>query len=319
MIMGIYFAALLLLISGLHMKRFSFRLFFSLLPVLLLLSCGLRIVGPHLIVPNEPIERIVAYENNAWNRVVVEKDDQDALLEELKQFRAEPVKFLWSTQLIIESKDSITCYYLGKEHDNGIALKSNNGGQYMSRNSHKTLSKYLKLIEERSHKDADDSWFFPLSMDLRDAVFWHIDEEKALGRSDYPDSVLCASIWFDYRGQMDSLHILEGPIPLYDDEFANPEFSFIGYLEGENILICLASLGGEKPKIENWFINTLSLKTDKEQYKTVFSAFTSHLSNVNVCSHLESTYYVNPVDSIILGNEVHPSFELVFDNRRLRR
>ena len=66
------------------------------------------------------------------------------------------------------------------------------------------------------------------------AINGHIDEERARGNYNYPDSVLCAGIWFDFRGEADSLYVLGGPMPLYDEDL---DTHFLGYLEGENYLV----------------------------------------------------------------------------------
>ena len=61
------------------------------------------------------------------------------------------------------------------------------------------------------------------------AINGHIDEERARGNYNYPDSVLYAGIWFDFRGKADSLYVLGGPMPLYDEDL---DTHFLGYLEG---------------------------------------------------------------------------------------
>ena len=67
--------------------------------------------------------------------------------------------------------------------------------------------------------------------ELTDAVFETIDFDKKQGEYFFPDSLLCAAVWFDFRGDVDSVHVLGGPMPLYDEEFGNPEENFIGYDE----------------------------------------------------------------------------------------
>jgi hypothetical protein len=84
----------------------------------------------------------------------------------------------------------------------------------------------------------------------------HIDEEKEQGRYLYPDSVVCASVWFDFRGEIDSLYVLSWPIALYEDEFANPEVHFLGFIENNNLLIGIASLGEENPQTISSFVDT---------------------------------------------------------------
>ena len=63
------------------------------------------------------------------------------------------------------------------------------------------------------------------------AINGHIDEERARECYNYPDSVLCAGIWFDFRGEADSLYVLGGLMLLSDDA---PDTHFLGYVEGEN-------------------------------------------------------------------------------------
>ena len=94
------------------------------------------------------------------------------------------------------------------------------------------------------------------------AINGHIDEERARGNYNYPDSVLCAGIWFDFRGEADSLYVLGGPMPLYDEEFGNPEVNFIGYYEGRNCLISVASLGEQDDQTVGRFVNTADLSKD---------------------------------------------------------
>ena len=139
------------------------------------------------------------------------------------------------------------------------------------------------------------------------AINGHIDEERARGNYNYPDSVLCAGIWFDFRGEADSLYVLGGPMPLYDEEFGNPEVNFIGYYEGRNCLISVASLGEQDDQTVGRFVNTADLSKDKEAYKIAVDKFMAPLSDKNVCAFLQSSYTIEPDGRLLLNK------------RRLRR
>ena len=139
------------------------------------------------------------------------------------------------------------------------------------------------------------------------AINGHIDEERARGNYNYPDSVLCAGIWFDFRGEADSLYVLGGPMPLYDEEFGNPEVNFIGYYEGRNCLISVASLGEQDNQTVGRFVNTADLSKDKEAYKIAVDKFMAPLSDKNVCAFLQSSYTIEPDGRLLLNK------------RRLRR
>ena len=139
------------------------------------------------------------------------------------------------------------------------------------------------------------------------AINGHIDEERARGNYNYPDSVLCAGIWFDFRGEADSLYVLGGPMPLYDEEFGNPEVNFIGYYEGRNCLISVASLGEQDDQTVGRFVNTADLSKDKEAYKIAVDKLMAPLSDKNVCAFLQSSYTIEPDGRLLLNK------------RRLRR
>jgi hypothetical protein len=159
----------------------------------------------------------------------------------------------------------------------------------------------------RKARQSDEAFVIPIKAELLKAIINHIDNDAAKDSYLYPDSVLCAGVWFDNRGVMDSLFILSGPMPIYDEEFAFSEEHFIGYLTGKNYLVSVASLGEEKPHLVNHFVDTTALLTDKTQYKLVSEAFTSHLEGLDVCAFLQSAYSITP------------DGELIFANRRVRR
>lgn len=129
------------------------------------------------------------------------------------------------------------------------------------------------------------------------AINGHIDEERARGIRDYPDSVLCAGIWFDFRGETDSLYVSGGPMPLYDDD---SDTHFLGYIEGENCLVSFAALGKKNPQIINQILDTTALQTNREQYKASADAFTSHLP-VN-CAWLVSSFSFDEFGGLDLQN-----------------
>jgi hypothetical protein len=133
------------------------------------------------------------------------------------------------------------------------------------------------------------------------AINGHIDEERARGIRDYPDSVLCAGIWFDFRGESDSLFVLGGPMPLYDDDLDNP---FLGYIEGENCLVSFAALGKANPQTINQILDTTALQTNRELYKASVDALitSSHLSGKNVCAWLVSSFSFDEFGGLVLQN-----------------
>ena len=156
-------------------------------------------------------------------------------------------------------------------------------------------------------KHNDEAFVIPIKAELLKAIINHIDNDATKDSYLYPDSVLCAGVWFDNRGVMDSLFILSGSMPIYDEEFTITEEHIIGYLTGKNYLVSVASLGEDKPQLVSQFIDTTALLTDRKQYKLMSEAFTSHLEGLNVCAFLQSAYSINP------------DGELAFANRRVRR
>ena len=129
------------------------------------------------------------------------------------------------------------------------------------------------------------------------AINGHIDEERARGIRDYPDSVLCSGIWLDFRGEADSLYVLGGPMPLYDDD---PDTHFLGYIEGENCLVSFAAIGNSNPQTINHILDTTALQTDREKYKASVEVFTSHLP-VN-CAWLVSSFSFDEFGGLDLQN-----------------
>ena len=117
----------------------------------------------------------------------------------------------------------------------------------------------------------------------------------------YPNSVLCAGIWFDFRGKADSLYVLGGPMPLYDEDL---DTHFLGYLEGENYLVSFAALGKANPQTINQILDTTALQTNREQYKASVDAFitSSHLSGKNVCAWLVSSFSFDEFGGLVLQN-----------------
>ena len=133
------------------------------------------------------------------------------------------------------------------------------------------------------------------------AINGHIDEERARGIRDYPDSMLCAGIWFDFRGETDSLYVLGGPMPLYDDD---SDTHFLGYIEGENCLVSFAALGKANSQIINQILDTTALQTNRELYNASADALitSSHLSGKNVCAWLVSSFSFDEFGGLDLQN-----------------
>ena len=143
--------------------------------------------------------------------------------------------------------------------------------------------------------------------ELTNAVFESIDFVKEEGEYFFPDSLLCAGVWFDFRGDVDSVYVLGGPMPLYDEEFANPEENFIGYYEGRNCLISVASLGKQDDQTVGRFVDTADLSKDKDAYKIAAYKLTAPPYDKNVCAFLQSSY------------TIEPNGRLLLNKRRLRR
>ena len=131
------------------------------------------------------------------------------------------------------------------------------------------------------------------------AINGHIDEERARGIRDYPDSVLCAGIWLDFRGEADSLYVIGGLMPLYGDA---PDTHFLGYVEGENCLVSFAAIGESNPETINQILDTTALQTNREQYKASVEAFTSHLPGKNICAWLVSSFSFDEFGRLDLQN-----------------
>ena len=133
------------------------------------------------------------------------------------------------------------------------------------------------------------------------AINGHIDEERARECYNYPDSVLCAGIWFDFRGEADSLYVLGGLMLLSDDA---PDTHFLGYVEGENCLVSFAAIGKANPQIINQILDTTALQTNRELYKASADALiaSSHLSGKNVCAWLVSSFSFDEFGGLVLRN-----------------
>lgn len=166
----------------------------------------------------------------------------------------------------------------------------------------KTYKEVLRIRNDRSGFQVDC-----VNPRLLHAILESIDEEKKMGNYHYHDSVLCAGVWFDFRVDVDSVYVLGGPMPLYDEEFANPEENFIGYYEGRNCLISVASLGKQDDQLVGRFVDTADLSKDKDAYKIAADKFTAPLSEKNVCAFLQSSYTIEPDGRLLLNK------------RRLRR
>ena len=136
---------------------------------------------------------------------------------------------------------------------------------------------------------------------LMHAILESIDENKKSGYYHYPDSVLCAGVWFDFRGDVDSVYVLGGPMPMYEEEFASPEVNFIGYYEGKNCLISVASLGMQDDQTVEKLVETAHLSKDKDAYKTATDKFTAPLGGMNVCKFLASSYTIGPKGTLFPG------------------
>ena len=131
------------------------------------------------------------------------------------------------------------------------------------------------------------------------AINGHIDEERARECYNYPDSVLCAGIWLDFRGEADSLYVLGGLMLLSDDA---PDTHFLGYVEGENCLVSFAAIGESNPETINQILDTTALQTNREQYKASVEAFTSHLPGKNICAWLVSSFSFDQFGGLVLQN-----------------
>ena len=138
-----------------------------------------------------------------------------------------------------------------------------------------------------------------LKQNSSNAINGHIDEERARGIRDYPDSVLCAGIWLDFRGEADSLYVIGGLMPLYGDA---PDTHFLGYVEGENCLVSFAAIGESNPETINQILDTTALQTNREQYKASVEAFTSHLPGKNICAWLVSSFSFDEFGRLDLQN-----------------
>ena len=139
-----------------------------------------------------------------------------------------------------------------------------------------------------------------LNEELADVIIDHIDEDRARGSNNYPDSVLCAGAWFDFRGESDSIRVVGGPMALYEGEFEQPDVHFLGYLEGDNLFVSIGSLGEEKPQSIQQLLGTAALLTDREQYKAAADAFIAGLPSI--CASLQSTYAIGADGTPVLNN-----------------
>ena len=160
---------------------------------------------------------------------------------------------------------------------------------------------FLRMVERSGRLG------YSFQPELTNAVFETIDFDKEQGEYFFPDSLLGAGVWFDFRGDVDSVYVLGGPMPLYDEEFGNPEVNFIGYYEGRNCLISVASLGEQDDQTVGRFVDTADLSKDKEAYKIAVDKFMAPLSDKNVCAFLQSSYTIEPDGRLLLNK------------RRLRR
>ena len=157
-----------------------------------------------------------------------------------------------------------------------------------------TYQEVLRIRNELNGFQADC-----LNPRLLHAILESIDEEKKMGDYHYPDSILCAGVWFDLRGDVDSIYILSDPVPLYDEayESLSPEKTFLGYYEGKNCLISIASIGKLEGQTVKRFVDTADLSTDKDAYKTTSKKITPDL---DICARSVYSYSVEPDGTLFL-------------------
>ena len=139
-----------------------------------------------------------------------------------------------------------------------------------------------------------------LNAELADVIIDHIDADRARESYNFPDSVLYAGVWFDFRGETDSIRVVGGPMALYEGEFEQSDVHFLGYLEGDNLFVSIGSLGEEKPQSIQQLLDTAALLADREQYKAAADAFIAGLPSI--CAALQSTYAIDTDGTPVLNN-----------------
>jgi hypothetical protein len=160
------------------------------------------------------------------------------------------------------------------------------------------------LLISDSHKEMTPSI---ISEDLYSAILKHINSEIDSGLYVYPDSLLCASVWFDFRGESDSLYIMGGLMALYDEPFIKPKDTFLGFFNDQNHFLCFAVMGVDDKNQIGHKVDISALKTDRETFQKESAPIMSSISVQNHCLFLMSSYSFSPD-----GN-------LLINQRRLRR
>lgn len=162
----------------------------------------------------------------------------------------------------------------------------------------------LQNSDNHKHKEMTPSI---LSEDLYSVILEHINCEIDSGLYVYPDTLLCASVWFDYRGESDSLYIMGGLMALYDEQFIKTEDTFLGYYNDQKRFLCFAVMGIDDKNQIGQKVDISALKKDREAFQKESAPIMSSISVQNLCLFLMSSYSFSP-DGILL-----------FSQRRLRR
>ena len=143
-----------------------------------------------------------------------------------------------------------------------------------------------------------------LSQQLYEQIIRHAACEKEQGDYAYPDSLTYAGVWFDFRGEADSLYVLGGPMPLPDK---TDDVQFLGYIKDPWHFISFAVLGTPNFSVIKQLFDTDALNINKQEYQKELEAITSTLNAPNICAWWVSSYSIGPGQ------------ELTLSNRRLRR
>lgn len=146
-----------------------------------------------------------------------------------------------------------------------------------------------------------------VSIPLYHAIVHHNlyeEELKENERLELQDPEICSGVWFDFRGEADSLYVLGGPMPVLDE---TDGVQFLGYIKDPGHFISFAVLGTPNYSLIKQYIDIDTLNVNEQEYQKELEGITSTLNAPNICAWWVSSYSIGPGQ------------ELTLSNRRLRR
>lgn len=137
---------------------------------------------------------------------------------------------------------------------------------------------------------------------LYNIIIDHIDYEKNNQYYQYPDTIICAGVWFDVRGAVDSILVLGGPMAPINDNNSISDVTFIGYYKDTHTFISFASLGRLHPKLLNENLIRDALNNSIYDYQRDVDSLVSCYINKDVCKWLVSSYCIEKDSVFVLSS-----------------